>query len=97
MRASFCASSTSFGRLQRSQWYSSGARREGQCVFAPVAMSRILNASQYDKAYSPHKLGNWEQPDKSKVGIDVCNGVLGSVREAWERSPWLKWPIPGHN
>lgn len=35
-------------------------------------MSRNYFASQYDSGYRPKALGNWEEPDKSKVG--ACLG-----------------------
>lgn len=36
-------------------------------------MSRNYFASQYDSGYRPKALGNWEEPDKSKVGGPALN------------------------
>lgn len=32
-------------------------------------MSKLFSASQYDAAYKPHKLGNWQVPDETKASV----------------------------
>lgn len=36
-------------------------------------MSRNYFASQFDGGYRPKALGNWEEPDESKVGLNTSS------------------------
>lgn len=43
-------------------------------------MSRLYSSGQYEGAYAPHRLGNWEVPDTAKVGGGQKGHTCGHMR-----------------